>query len=58
MEIVAIEMKHRDMYIACQLSIKDVMFKLEKVALTPYVIKSHDDCETVGSASPVFQLSY
>ena len=31
MEIVAMEMKHRGMYIARQLSFKDVSFRIEQV---------------------------
>ena len=43
MEIVAMEMKHRGMYIARQLSFKDVTFKVEEVALSPKFIKAYDD---------------
>jgi hypothetical protein len=43
MEIVAMEMKHRGMYIARQLSFKDVTFKVDEVALSPKFIKSYDD---------------
>ncbi len=43
MEIVAMEMKHRGMYIARQLSLKDVTFKVEEVPLSPDLIKSHND---------------
>ncbi|KAK4029142.1 protein strawberry notch [Daphnia magna] len=43
MEIVAMEMKHRGMYIARQLSFKDVTFKVDEVSLSPKFIKSYDD---------------
>lgn len=38
MEILAIEMKHHCMYIACQLSFKDVTFIVDEVALSPKFI--------------------
>jgi P-loop containing NTP hydrolase pore-1 len=43
MEIVAMEMKHRGMYIARQLSFKDVTFKIEEVPLSRDFIKVYDD---------------
>ena len=43
MEIVAMEMKHRGMYIARQLSFKDVAFKVDEVSLSPEFVKTYDD---------------
>lgn len=43
MEIVAMEMKHRGMYIARQLSFKDVTFKIEEVSLSAKFIKAYDE---------------
>ena len=43
MEIVAMEMKHRGMYIARQLSFKDVTFKVDEVVLTPKFIHAYDE---------------
>ena len=43
MEIVAMEMKHRGMYIARQLSFKDVTFRVEEVPLSPKFVKTYDD---------------
>ena len=43
MEIVAMEMKHRGMYIARQLSFKDVTFKVDEVVLTPAFIHAYDE---------------
>jgi len=43
MEIVAMEMKLRGMYIARQLSFKDVTFKVDEVSLPPKFIKAYDD---------------
>lgn len=43
MEIVAMDMKLRGMYIARQLSFHGVTFKIEEVPLTPEFIKIYDD---------------
>ncbi len=43
MEMVAMEMKLRGMYIARQLSFKDVTFQVDEVALPPEFIKTYDD---------------
>lgn len=43
MEIVAMEMKLRGMYIARQLSFKDVTFKVEEVPLPAKFVKTYDD---------------
>ena len=43
MEIVAMEMKHRGMYIARQLSFKDVTFEVNEVSLLPEFVKTYDD---------------
>ncbi|KAK6620595.1 hypothetical protein RUM43_010887 [Polyplax serrata] len=43
MEIVAMDMKLRGMYIARQLSFHGVTFKIEEVPLTPEFIKMYDD---------------
>ena len=37
------EMKHRGMYIARQLSFKDVAFKVDEVSLSPEFVKTYDD---------------
>jgi hypothetical protein len=42
MELVAIEMKSRDMYVARQLSFKDVTFGVEEVLLSPEQIDIYD----------------
>jgi hypothetical protein len=43
MEIVAMDMKLRGMYIARQLSFSGVTFKVEEIPLTPDYIKMYDD---------------
>ena len=43
MEMVAMEMKLRGMYIARQLSFKDVTFQVDEVSLPPKFIKAYDD---------------
>ena len=43
MEIVAMEMKHRGMYIARQLSFQNVSFRIEEVPLTPEFKAVYDD---------------
>ena len=42
MEIVAMDMKLRGMYIARQLSFTGVTFKIEEVPLTPQYIKMYN----------------
>ncbi|OQV20973.1 Protein strawberry notch-like protein 1 [Hypsibius exemplaris] len=44
MELVAMEMKHRGMYIARQLSFQGVSFNIEEVALLPEFIELYDTC--------------
>jgi hypothetical protein len=43
MEMVAMEMKHRGMYVVRQLPLKDVEFRVERVDLSPKFIKSYND---------------
>lgn len=43
MEIVAMEMKLRGIYIARQLSFKDVTFRVEEVPLTEEFTKTYND---------------
>jgi hypothetical protein len=43
METVAMEMKHWGMYIARQLSFKNVKYKVGEVALSPEFVQSYDD---------------
>jgi hypothetical protein len=43
METVAMEMKHRGIYLARQLSFKVVTFKAGEIALSPKFVKSYDD---------------
>lgn len=49
MEVVAMEMKFRGMYIARQLSFKNVVFKVEKVKLTKEFQQIYDDSVKVVS---------
>lgn len=44
MELVAIDMKQRGMYIARQLSFEGVEFQIDQVELKPEFIKIYDDC--------------
>ena len=46
MEIVAMEMKHRGLYIARQLSFQNVTFRIEEVPLTAEFISVYDDAVT------------
>ena len=43
MEVVAMEMKYRGMFIARQLSLNDVTFKVDEVVLTPTFIQGYDE---------------
>ena len=54
MEIVAMDMKLRGMYIARQLSFKGVTFKIEEVPLTPQYIKMYNKSVRLVSFSSVF----
>ena len=44
MEILAMEMKCRGMYIARHLSYKNIIFKVDKVVLTPTSIHMYNEC--------------
>ena len=43
MELLAMEMKNRGIYIARQLSLKDISFKVEEVALSPEITMSYSN---------------
>jgi len=54
MEIVAMDMKLRGMYIARQLSFHGVTFKVEEVSLTPDFIVMYDDAVKLVSGNQFY----
>ena len=54
MEIVAMDMKLRGMYIARQLSFTGVTYKIEEVPLTPQYIKMYNKSVRLVSFSCLF----
>lgn len=58
MELVAMDMKQRGMYIARQLSFKGVTFEIQEISLTDEFVKMYDDCVDLWNyAREKFQIA-